>query len=149
MWNGTKLHDDIWKSDHPFLYRRLGFIIDFLSHAVVIGFMAGAAITIGLQQLKSLLGYKDFTTHSDIISVLTSVGDYKSQVTSVGLKIKRERNELGTDLLALLDAVLGPILCHRHILPRLPRLPQDHGNILSCPKHDLWPQCTDSNICMT
>ena len=54
--------------------------------------MAGAAITIGLQQLKSLLGYKDFTTHSDIISVLTSVGDYKSQVTTSVLKIRRERN---------------------------------------------------------
>ncbi|MCE3050607.1 Solute carrier 26 [Datura stramonium] len=31
---------------------RLGFLIDFLSHAAVVGFMGGAAITIALQQLK-------------------------------------------------------------------------------------------------
>jgi sulfate transporter 1, high-affinity len=37
---------------------RLGFLIDFLSHAAIVGFMAGAAITIALQQLKSLLGIK-------------------------------------------------------------------------------------------
>ncbi|KAK0576034.1 hypothetical protein LWI29_010888 [Acer saccharum] len=34
---------------------RLGFLVDFLSHAVIVGFMAGAAIVIGLQQLKGLL----------------------------------------------------------------------------------------------
>ncbi|KAK6931029.1 STAS domain [Dillenia turbinata] len=34
---------------------RLGFIIDFLSKATLIGFMAGAAIIVSLQQLKSLL----------------------------------------------------------------------------------------------
>ncbi|KAJ1434948.1 sulfate anion transporter, conserved site [Sesbania bispinosa] len=31
---------------------RLGFLIDFLSHAAIVGFMGGAAITIALQQLK-------------------------------------------------------------------------------------------------
>lgn len=49
---------------------RLGFVIDFMSHAVIVGFMAGAAITIGLQQLKGLFGYKSFTTSTDVISVL-------------------------------------------------------------------------------
>jgi high affinity sulfate transporter 1 len=52
---------------------RLGFIIDFLSRAAVVGFMAGAAITIGLQQLKGLLGISIFTTKTDIISVMHSV----------------------------------------------------------------------------
>ncbi|KAJ7289920.1 hypothetical protein O6H91_22G002400 [Diphasiastrum complanatum] len=52
---------------------RLGFIIDFLSHAAIVGFMAGAAITIGLQQLKGLLGIKNFTTKTDFISVMRSV----------------------------------------------------------------------------
>ncbi|KAL2924822.1 High affinity sulfate transporter 2 [Bienertia sinuspersici] len=52
---------------------RLGFLVDFLSHAATVGFMAGAAITIGLQQLKGLLGIKKFTKESDIISVLNSV----------------------------------------------------------------------------
>lgn len=54
---------------------RLGFLIDFLSHAAIVGFMAGAAITISLQQLKGLLGIKtaQFTKKSDIVSVMRSV----------------------------------------------------------------------------
>ncbi|GFS46762.1 sulfate transporter 1;2 [Actinidia rufa] len=52
---------------------RLGFLIDFLSHAAVVGFMAGAAITISLQQLKGFLGIKHFTKKTDIISVMQSV----------------------------------------------------------------------------
>ncbi|XP_068313316.1 low affinity sulfate transporter 3-like [Pyrus communis] len=54
---------------------RLGFLVDFLSHAAIVGFMAGAAIIIGLQQLKGLLGISHFTTNTDIISVLESVFD--------------------------------------------------------------------------
>ncbi|KAL0334465.1 UNVERIFIED_CONTAM: Sulfate transporter 1.3 [Sesamum angustifolium] len=52
---------------------RLGFLIDFLSHAAIVGFMAGAAITISLQQLKGLLGVKTFTKKTDIVSVMHSV----------------------------------------------------------------------------
>ncbi|XP_020187150.1 sulfate transporter 1.2 [Aegilops tauschii subsp. strangulata] len=52
---------------------RLGFIIEFLSHAAIVGFMAGAAVTIALQQLKGFLGIKKFTKKSDIISVMESV----------------------------------------------------------------------------
>ncbi|XP_073141454.1 sulfate transporter 1.3-like [Henckelia pumila] len=52
---------------------RLGFLVDFLSHAAIVGFMAGAAITIGLQQLKGLLGVKTFTKKTDIVSVMRSV----------------------------------------------------------------------------
>lgn len=47
--------------------------MDFLSHAAVVGFMAGAAIVIGLQQLKGLFGLSHFTTETDVVSVLTSV----------------------------------------------------------------------------
>ncbi|CAA0831621.1 Sulfate transporter 1.3 [Striga hermonthica] len=52
---------------------RLGFLIDFLSHAAIVGFMGGAAITIALQQLKGFLGIKKFTKNSDIVSVMQSV----------------------------------------------------------------------------
>ncbi|KAF5961901.1 hypothetical protein HYC85_003110 [Camellia sinensis] len=48
---------------------RLGFLVDFLSHAAIVGFVAGAAIVIGLQQLKGLLGLANFTNKTDIISV--------------------------------------------------------------------------------
>ena len=52
---------------------RLGFLIDFLSHAAIVGFMDGAAITISLQQLKGLLGIQNFTKKTDIVSVMRSV----------------------------------------------------------------------------
>ncbi|OIV91568.1 hypothetical protein TanjilG_08980 [Lupinus angustifolius] len=52
---------------------RLGFLIDFLSHAAIVGFMAGAAVTIALQQLKGLLGIVNFTKKTDIVSVMRSV----------------------------------------------------------------------------
>ncbi|KAE9458936.1 hypothetical protein C3L33_09163, partial [Rhododendron williamsianum] len=54
---------------------KLGFLIDFLSHAAVVGFMAGAAITIALQQLKGFLGITKFTKKTDIVSVMHSVFD--------------------------------------------------------------------------
>ncbi|KAG6571689.1 High affinity sulfate transporter 2, partial [Cucurbita argyrosperma subsp. sororia] len=54
-------------------FLRLGFLIDFLSHAAIVGFMGGAAVTIALQQLKGLLGIKNFTKKTDIISVMRSV----------------------------------------------------------------------------
>ncbi|CAL2266670.1 unnamed protein product [Prunus armeniaca] len=44
---------------------RLGFLVDFLSHAAITGFMAGAAIIIDLQQLKGLFGIKHFTNKTD------------------------------------------------------------------------------------
>jgi len=50
--------------------------VDFLSHAALVGFMAGAAVIIGLQQLKGLLGISHFTSKTDAVSVLASV--YKS-----------------------------------------------------------------------
>nr|GME13744.1 sulfate transporter 1.3-like [Ipomoea batatas] len=52
---------------------RLGFLIDFLSHAAIVGFMGGAGITIALQQLKGLLGIEKFTKKTDLISVMKSV----------------------------------------------------------------------------
>ncbi|KAK6122348.1 hypothetical protein DH2020_043968 [Rehmannia glutinosa] len=54
-------------------FLRLGFIIDFLSKATLIGFMGGAAIIVSLQQLKSLLGIQHFTKKMGIVPVLTSV----------------------------------------------------------------------------
>jgi len=54
-------------------FLRLGFLIEFLSHAAIVGFMGGAAITIALQQLKYVLGIRNFTKETDIISVMKSV----------------------------------------------------------------------------
>ncbi|XP_057967885.1 probable sulfate transporter 3.4 [Malania oleifera] len=52
---------------------RLGFIIDFLSKATLVGFMAGAAVIVSLQQLKGLLGITHFTSKMQIIPVMSSV----------------------------------------------------------------------------
>ncbi|KAF3781958.1 putative sulfate transporter 3-4 [Nymphaea thermarum] len=52
---------------------RLGFIIDFLSKATLIGFMAGAAVIVSLQQLKSLLGITNFAKEMAIVPVMSSV----------------------------------------------------------------------------
>ncbi|KAF8392335.1 hypothetical protein HHK36_022677 [Tetracentron sinense] len=52
---------------------RLGFIVDMLSHATIVGFMAGAATVVSLQQLKGILGLDHFTHGADLVSVLRSV----------------------------------------------------------------------------
>ncbi|KAJ0041298.1 hypothetical protein Pint_26651 [Pistacia integerrima] len=51
----------------------LGFLVDILPHAAIVGFVAGAAIVIGLQQLKGLLGITYFTNKTDVISVMKAV----------------------------------------------------------------------------
>ncbi|XP_055828838.1 probable sulfate transporter 3.4 [Solanum dulcamara] len=60
---------------------RLGFIIDFLSKATLLGFMAGAAVIVSLQQLKGLLGIVHFTTKMQIVPVLTSVFEQRNEWT--------------------------------------------------------------------
>ncbi|XP_008809388.2 sulfate transporter 3.1-like [Phoenix dactylifera] len=52
---------------------RLGFIVDFLSHATIVGFMGGAATVVCLQQLKGMLGLEHFTAATDLVSVMKSV----------------------------------------------------------------------------
>ncbi|RZC71683.1 hypothetical protein C5167_034861 [Papaver somniferum] len=52
---------------------RLGFIIDFLSKPTLIGFTAGAAVIVSLQQLKGMLGIVHFTPKMQIVNVLSSV----------------------------------------------------------------------------
>ena len=59
---------------------RLGFIIDFLSKATLLGFMAGAAVIVSLQQLKGLLGMVHFTSKMQIVPVLSSAFQHKDEV---------------------------------------------------------------------
>ena len=59
---------------------RLGFIIDFLSRATLVGFMAGAAIIVSLQQLKALLGITHFTTQMGLVPVMASVFHHTKEV---------------------------------------------------------------------
>uniref|UniRef100_A0A7N0ZTU7 STAS domain-containing protein n=1 Tax=Kalanchoe fedtschenkoi TaxID=63787 RepID=A0A7N0ZTU7_KALFE len=52
---------------------RLGFLIDFLSKPTLVGFMAGAAIIVSMQQLKGLLGIVHFTPKMQVVPVMSSV----------------------------------------------------------------------------
>lgn len=65
------------------IIRRLGFITEYLSHAAIVGFMAGAAITIALQQLRGLFNIKpaSFSKKSNLQAVLTSVFHHTEEVT--------------------------------------------------------------------
>ncbi|XP_020201844.2 probable sulfate transporter 3.3, partial [Cajanus cajan] len=87
---------------------RLGFIIDFLSKAILLGFMAGSAIIVALQQLKSLLGIKHFTKKMALIPVLTSVF--------------KNTNEWSWQTILMGISFLTLLLLARHISIRKPRL---------------------------
>ncbi|XP_021770307.1 sulfate transporter 3.1-like isoform X2 [Chenopodium quinoa] len=58
---------------------RLGFIVDFLSHAAIVGFMGGAATVVCLQQLKGIFGLTHFTQSTDLIDVMHSVFSQEHQ----------------------------------------------------------------------
>ncbi|KAL1298153.1 probable sulfate transporter 3.4 [Arachis hypogaea] len=87
---------------------RLGFVIDFLSKATLLGFMAGAAIIVSLQQLKGLLGIVHFTNKMQIIPVLQSVF--------------KQRHEWSWQTIVLGFGFLAFLLITRHISLRKPKL---------------------------
>ncbi|XP_074280983.1 putative sulfate transporter 3.5 [Silene latifolia] len=58
---------------------RLGFLVDFLSHSTITGFMGGTAVIISLQQLKGIFGLSHFTTKTDVVSVLTAVFTHRKE----------------------------------------------------------------------
>eukprot|EP01018_Ginkgo_biloba_P022088 Gb_14049 [translate_table: standard] len=62
---------------------RLGFIIDFLSHATLVGFMAGSAVIVFLRQFKGLLEIEHFTPKMDLLSVPHSVFHSTHEVFNV------------------------------------------------------------------
>ncbi|KAL6559866.1 putative sulfate transporter 3.4 [Orobanche gracilis] len=96
---GTMLSDAVSYTEEPLLYLklaftatffaglfqaslgflRLGFVIDFLSKATLVGFMAGAAVIVSLQQLKGLLGIVHFTTKMQLLPVLSSAFHHKDE----------------------------------------------------------------------
>ncbi|PSR91075.1 Sulfate transporter 3.3 like [Actinidia chinensis var. chinensis] len=87
---------------------RLGFIIDFLSKATLIGFMAGAAIIVSLQQLKSLLGITNFTKQMGLVPVLSSVF--------------HRTNEWSWQTILMGFCFLVMLLVARHVSMRKPKL---------------------------
>ncbi|KAH7547310.1 probable sulfate transporter 3.4 [Ziziphus jujuba] len=87
---------------------RLGFIIDFLSKATLVGFMAGAAVIVSLQQLKGLLGIVHFTTKMQFVPVISSVF--------------HQRDEWSWQTILMGFSFLVFLLTARHISIRRPKL---------------------------
>ncbi|XP_024022463.1 probable sulfate transporter 3.4 [Morus notabilis] len=87
---------------------RLGFIIDFLSKATLVGFMAGAAVIVSLQQLKGLLGIVHFTSKMQLAPVMSSVFN--------------NRNEWSWQTIVIGFGFLVFLLATRHISMRKPKL---------------------------
>ncbi|KAK8519698.1 hypothetical protein V6N12_030062 [Hibiscus sabdariffa] len=73
---------------------RLGFVIDFLSKATLVGFMAGAAVIVSLQQLKGLLGIVHFTAKMQLIPVLTSVFHHRKEASALTLVLGNYCNRI-------------------------------------------------------
>ncbi|CAF2127784.1 probable sulfate transporter 3.4 [Brassica rapa] len=87
---------------------RLGFLIDFLSKPTLVGFTAGAAVIVSLQQLKGLLGIVHFTGKMQFIPVMSSVFNHRSEWSW-------ETIVMGVGFLIIL-------LTTRHISMRKPKL---------------------------
>ena len=68
-------------------FGRLGFIVNFLSHSVLVGFTAAAAIIIGFSQVKHLLGVSVPRTdhfHETVREVLSVIGDTDMTTLTIG-----------------------------------------------------------------
>ncbi|MFS7974245.1 putative SLC26A/SulP transporter, STAS domain, sulfate anion transporter, STAS domain superfamily [Helianthus anomalus] len=89
-------------------FLRLGFVIDFLSKATLLGFMGGAAVIVSLQQLKGLLGITHFTNKMQIYPVLSSAIQH--------------RNEWSWQTYVMGFCFLAFLLTTRHIGMRKPKL---------------------------
>ncbi|GKA90724.1 probable sulfate transporter 3.4 [Tanacetum coccineum] len=87
---------------------RLGFVIDFLSKATLLGFMGGAAVIVSLQQLKGLLGIVHFTTKMQILPVLSSTIQH--------------RHEWNWQTIVMGFSFLAFLLTTRHVGMRKPKL---------------------------
>jgi len=84
---------------------RMGFVVNFLSHAVISGFTSAAAILIGLSQLKHLLGVP-LSSHETIVSLVPDLA--------------RHLRHTHPATLAVGLASLAALVALRRILPRFP-----------------------------
>eukprot|EP00048_Salpingoeca_helianthica_P023809 m.27294 g.27294 ORF g.27294 m.27294 type:complete len:734 (-) comp9005_c0_seq1:113-2314(-) len=66
---------------------RLGFLVDLISHPVISGFTAGAAVTIVMEQIKSLLGLKNVRRNflPAATDTIKTIGETKKYDLCLGL----------------------------------------------------------------
>jgi SulP family sulfate permease len=66
---------------------RLGMLVNFVSHSVIVGFSSGAAILIAVNQLRRLLGL-EFSSHNlieTLVGLLTNIFNTHGPTTALGL----------------------------------------------------------------
>ena len=66
---------------------RLGFMINFISHAVISGFISAAAIVIGLSKLKHILGINLAAQHSSLsafFDIVSRIGEPDLMTLAIG-----------------------------------------------------------------
>lgn len=84
---------------------RLGFLVNFLSHSVLVGFTAAAAIIIGFSQAKHIFG----------ISI-----DRREHFYETVLEVLSNLSETNTTTLALGSAALATLFLLKRLAPRVP-----------------------------
>jgi MFS superfamily sulfate permease-like transporter len=83
---------------------KLGFLADFLSRTVLVGFLTGVGFQVGIAMLGDMLGVS--------VSSKRTVGQLWQIIQSVG--------QVHLPTLALSTVVASCILVSRHFLPQLP-----------------------------
>ncbi len=104
---------------------RLGTLVNFISHSVVIGFTAGAAILIATKQIKNFFGLemdRGLHFHEIFLQFFSHLGDINPYVTAVaaatlgaGILVKRFAPRIPYMIAALaVGSVLAAILNNRY-----------------------------------
>ena len=84
---------------------RLGFLVNFLSHPVLVGFTAAAAIIIGFSQAKHVLGISTEATEHFYESVL---------------EVGRNLGDINTPTVVLATGALAALVGMKKVAPRVP-----------------------------
>ncbi|QOY36557.1 SulP family inorganic anion transporter [Anaerobacillus isosaccharinicus] len=88
---------------------RLGFLVNFLSHAVISAFTSAAAIIIGLSQLKHLLGVK-LEAGKDVFKLLTEAFMRASEINPITISIGIISILVLVYIKKLIPRIPGPLL---------------------------------------
>ncbi len=116
---------------------RLGLLTNFVSHSVVVGFTAGAAILIATSQLKNFFGvhipagesflhtWEDFLVQLDVINWFAVVVGASAVTVTLGVMLWRRTWPamlIGLVFASLVSAILGP---ETHQIPLVGELPRE------------------------
>ncbi|AST90057.1 MULTISPECIES: SulP family inorganic anion transporter [Sutcliffiella] len=88
---------------------RLGFLVNFLSHAVISGFTSAAAIIIGLSQLKHLLGVK-LEADKDVFKIIFESISRVSEINPITLTIGLVSILILIGLRKIVPKIPGPLV---------------------------------------